>query len=85
MAGSPSWKVFRPNPNGKGYEYIASTKYAEDAARLVTNEGWIVKYRHRNIVWREGIEGFCAADDFDRAATIMRNRAHNVLPSDKTA
>jgi len=71
MAGSPNWKVFR------GKEYIASTKYPEEAALLCGVIGgslMSVKWCHRYLVWNEGEEAFRAGDNFVKAAQIMRER-----------
>lgn len=68
MAGSPKWKVYR---NG---EYIASCKYADDAAALVSLGGGIVKHDHSLVVWNEGAESFSAGESYDGAAKIMQDR-----------
>jgi len=72
---------FRPwhsTPNWKCYlqgEYMAACKHAEDAAALVSVwTGGEVRWRHKNVVWREGAETFPAGESFDRAAEIMRQR-----------
>lgn len=70
MAGSPAWKVYR---DGK---YVASCKYREDAAALVSLSGGIVKHGHSLIVWREGGEAFSAGESYDRAAEIMEQRRY---------
>ena len=68
MAGSPPWKVYRDN------EYVASCKYAEDAAALVSASGGAVKYGHSLVVWREGQEEFSAGESYDSAAEVMHAR-----------
>lgn len=65
MAASPQFKVYR---NG---EYVASCKYAEDAAALVANGG-SVKWHHKHVIWADTEENRCiAGDSYDRAAHIM--------------
>ena len=76
MAGSPKWKVFVDD------EYIASCKYAEDAAALVgargpCDDGSVqVRYGHskRYTVWRDGLEDIEAAESYDVAAETMIER-----------
>ena len=70
MPGSPKFKVYRTG------EYIAACKYAEDAAALVAAAptGCLVKYEHKLVVWTEGAERIEAADSFDEAGAIMRER-----------
>lgn len=70
MGQSPIWKVYREK------EYIASCKYAEDAAALcvIQNKG-TVRYGHNKIVWVEGHEDFSAGDSYQGAAEIMFKRA----------
>lgn len=72
MASTPQWKVYRGGKNG---EYIAATKYAEDAAVLVamTTDG-VVKYDHKQVVWTEGAEEFKAGESYDRAVALMIER-----------
>ena len=71
MAAAPQWKVYRDG------EYVAACKYPEDAAALVALSGGIVKLGHSLIVWREGSEEIEAGDSYDRAASIMQQRAHD--------
>ncbi len=71
MAHSPNYKIYR-----QGGEYVASCKYAEDAAAIVSiwGEGAFVKFQHRVRVWTEGKEDFSAGESYDRAASVMRRR-----------
>lgn len=69
MAASPDFKIYRDG------EYVASCKYAEDAACLAgMSEGTVVKYRHRQVIWREGVEDFFASESWDGAAEVMSSR-----------
>jgi hypothetical protein len=68
MSKSPDFKIYR---NG---EYVGCTKYAEDAAALVSVSGGEMRYRHRLGVWREGAEPFPAGESYDRAAEWMTYR-----------
>ena len=75
MAASPPYKVF--NPQG---EYVASCKYGEDAAAVVSCYGDGAKIRHRDrmgrVLWHEGAESFPAAESYDMvAATIAKRHA----------
>lgn len=70
MAATPNWKIYR------GREYVASCKYPEDAACLVSMGGGVVKYGHSLVVWREGEEKFSAHESYDGAAEIMENRRY---------
>lgn len=74
MAGSPEWKVFR---NG---EYVACTKYAEDAAALASIFGNGAEVRHghgkKDRVWYDGTEEFSAGESYDGAARIMIERVN---------
>jgi hypothetical protein len=65
------WKVRRPSG-----ELVAAASYAEDAAAMVAHVGAGAKvtYDHRVVVWREGSEQFSAADSFDGAAAVTRER-----------
>ena len=67
MAASPDFKVYRDG------EYVASCKYAEDAAALVANGG-SVKWQHRRTIWNDTEENReIAADSYDLAASIMHD------------
>ncbi len=69
MAATPPIKVYR---NG---EYVASTKYFEDAAALAgMSKGTVVKWLGTKVIWVEGKEEAFAADSWDDAAEIMRQR-----------
>jgi hypothetical protein len=71
MAASPPFKVF--NPEGV---YIGSTKFASDAAVLVSvqGDGAKVKYQHQHTVWTEGSENIKAAESYDAVATTIDKR-----------
>ena len=72
MAATPRWKVYRDGV------YVASCKYAEDAAAIIgmSNCGDIRDGRNAlKIVWREGREAFSAADSYDQVAKVVHNRA----------
>jgi hypothetical protein len=75
MAASPPLKIH--NPSG---EYVASCKYYEDAAMLVGNYGVGAKVKHSiGVIWHEGHEGseeISAAESWDSAGTIMRDRVY---------
>ncbi len=70
MAGSPQFKVY------KGKEYIASCKYASDAAVLVaaSPEGMTIRNGHSDIVWEEGKESQPAAESYDFVADTINDR-----------
>ena len=73
MAATPEFKVYH---NG---EYIAATKYPEEAAAIACmREGTIVKYRHKHVVWQEGKESVLASDSWDAAANVMRQRVESI-------
>ncbi len=71
MGSTPPFKII--NPNG---EYVASCKYAEDAAAFIgiLGEGSRVLYRHSLPLWFEGREAIPAAESYDQAAQIMHKR-----------
>jgi hypothetical protein len=72
MAASPPLKIH--NPSG---EYVASCKYYEDAAMLVGNYGVGAKVKHSiGVIWHEGSEEISAAESWDSAGTIMRDRVY---------
>ncbi len=66
--GTPTWKVYR------GKEYVAACKYPEDAAALMFSDGDCVKFDHKVLVWCEGNEAFPAAQSYDKAGDVMRQR-----------
>ncbi len=70
MAGSPQFKVYR------GKEYVASCKYAEDAAILVAalGEGSTIRNGHSTIVWEEGKETQPAYESYDFVAYTVFER-----------
>lgn len=70
MAASPKYKVFNTMR-----EYVASCKYAEDAATVVGSygEGATIKVGGR-IIWREGHEAFLAGDSVDHATSVIHGR-----------
>ena len=71
MAHSPYYKIYR-----QGGEYVASCKYAEDAAAVVSiwGKGAFIKFQHRVRVWTEGAEDFPAGGNNAAAASVMRKR-----------
>lgn len=72
MASAPLWKVYRNK------RYVAATKYAEDAACLVSSFGGEVRYNHKYLVWTEGAEAFPAGESYDRAADVMCDRVAKI-------
>jgi hypothetical protein len=74
MAASPGLKVF--NPSG---EYVASCKFAEDAAAIVAiyGDGAEIRIGHKktDCVWREGSEVQPAGESFDQVALTVCRRA----------
>ena len=79
MAGAPKFKVYAAN----GVEYLAATKYAEDAAVLVSalGPGATIRTGHarKDTVWMEGDDGN-AGDSYDAvaehvAAVVMARNA----------
>lgn len=75
MASAPQLKVYAPTG-----EYVASCKYAEDAAAIVAiyGEGSEIRIGHKkaNCVWREGSEVQPASESFDQVAMTVCRRAH---------
>lgn len=73
MAASPGLKVF--NPSG---EYVASCKFAEDAAAIVAiyGDGAQIRFGHRpkDVVWTEGSEEHPASESFDGVALVVAGR-----------
>jgi len=67
----PNWKVYGPNG-----EFEASTKRPETAAAIVAllGDGSIIKWRHKLVVWREGLEDQAAADSYDFVAITCHRR-----------
>lgn len=77
MGKSPQWKVY-----SVVREYVAATRYPEDAAALasVNGRGTEVRYGHKMVVWREGSEDFSAGESYDRAAEVMVARSRGLVP-----
>lgn len=71
MAGTPKWKVYSPDG-----EYIAATRYAEDAAALVAvrGDGATIRWNHGSVVWREGAEKQPAGESYDYVAQTVAHR-----------
>lgn len=78
MSRSPKYKII--NPQG---EYVASCKYAEDAAMIVAayGDGAKVRYDSTNgrVVWHEGHETTFAADSYDEVANVIHTRIREAL------
>lgn len=68
MAQSPQYKVYRDK------EYVASFKYAGDAAVLVAATHGEVRWGHSHVIWREGSEYISAGESYDAAAELMHSR-----------
>ena len=70
MAASPKYKIFNP-----GGEYVASCKYAEDAAALMAlyGDGAEIRTEHAKstTVWREGAEQQSAGESYDFVASTV--------------
>ena len=74
LAQSPPFKVYR------GKQYIASCRYAEDAAAflaLCADAGGEIRYGHGLIVWREGRDGR-AWESYDAVASLIRQRVERM-------
>jgi hypothetical protein len=57
-------------------ERVAAFYYAEDAARFVGGQdGYTVTGRRGLVLWTEGEEELSAFESYDRAASIMLDRA----------
>jgi hypothetical protein len=84
MAASPFWKVFSPSG-----EYIASCKYAEDAAAIVGSYGGgeiRVGHSKKLTVWREGMEEEgTATDSYDTVAAVCNRRLEAMLVKNRGA
>lgn len=73
MSGSPLLKIYRDG------EYVAACKYYEDAAAVCGMGGNArVKWDHGKIIWTEGREEISAADSWDQAGAIMRERVEQM-------
>ena len=71
MAASPRYKVY--SVEGK---YLASFKYASDAASLVGCRGTLgttIRDGHSTVVWEDGKDGE-AGDSYDRVADVIHSR-----------
>ena len=69
MAASPDFKIYRYGT------YVAACKHPEDAACLIgMSSASVVKYRHQQVIWREGQEDQPAGDSWDHAAAVMLSR-----------
>lgn len=77
MAAAPQLKVFAPTG-----EYVASCKYAEDAAAIVAvyGDGAEIRIGHKkaNVVWREGSEDQPAGESFDLVTMTICERAASI-------
>lgn len=71
MAASPKLKVFTP----KG-EYVASCKFADDAAAIVAKygHGAKIKYEHKHVVWVEGDEPQPASESYGFVENTVEDR-----------
>jgi hypothetical protein len=72
MAGSPRFKVYTYDG-----EYVASFKYADDAAVLIAaRHGGTIRDGHdkRSTLWTEGIESQNAGDSYDHVAQVVHDR-----------
>jgi hypothetical protein len=72
MAGAPRLKVYGPSG-----EYVASCKYAEDAAAVVAAHGTgsTIRLGHRkaDVAYTDGIDGD-AGDSYDAVAEVVHKR-----------
>ena len=81
MGASPIWKVYNDQD-----EYIASTKYVEDAAVLISaNMGGTIRNGHAkaNILWTEGAEDFPAGESYDGVAQVVHQRIQERVRKNK--
>jgi hypothetical protein len=71
MANSPRWKVY--DHTG---QYIASTKFIEDAAAVVAlrGDGSQIRDGHSVVVWTEGKEDQSAGNSYDHVAIVVMDR-----------
>jgi hypothetical protein len=80
MAASPILKVF----NAEG-EYVASCKYAGDAACLISmyGDGAQIRLGHskKSVLWDEGNEFHPAADSYDFVAEVVDHRITEICKS----
>ena len=70
MAASPPFKVYRAG------EYVASCKYAEDAAAIagMGGERVLVKYHHKQVLYDHDADGQVASNSWDEAGELIRAR-----------
>jgi hypothetical protein len=77
VAATPSLEIF----SAEG-EYVASVKYFDDAACLISfyGDGAQVRSGHgkKEILWTEGSESFPAGDNYNGAVDIMASRLPNM-------
>ncbi len=82
MAATPKYKVFTNTG-----EYVASCKYAEEAAVLVAalGDGTEIRTSHSkgSVVWREGKEMQSAAESYDYVSDKIAARESENDPSVK--
>ena len=71
MAAAPYFKAHHPS-----HGYVASFKFAEDAAQYCASngEGFKIYSKYKVLLWNEGHEEFSAYESFDRAAEVMHER-----------
>jgi len=70
MAGAPRYKVYTADG-----EYVATCKFAEDAAAVVASyEGGTIRDGHRKVVWHEGDESDTAGNSYDAVAQTIYRR-----------
>ena len=62
-------------------QYVASCKYAEDAAAIIAAYGGgTIRDGHRKVVWREGSETETASDSYDAVAQTIYARLDGLTP-----
>ena len=83
MASSPRYKVYvlrtvAGDGSGAVEEYVASCKYAEDAAALVAvlGEGATIRFGHGPVLWAEGREDQSAGESYDHVREVCDAREH---------
>ena len=73
MAAAPALKVYTADG-----EYVASCRYAEDAAAIVATygDGATIRngHRRRDTVWTEGAEATRAGESFDLVTVVVNGR-----------
>ena len=84
MAASPQFKVYTSKDAGE--EYIGCTKYASDAAVLISvlGEGATIRNGHqrRDIVWTEGWDGL-AGESYDTVEDAINARLSGHFPKNE--